>query len=55
MYDYTLANGAAQWIDWGFEIDCSHCSFTCNDTSYLSQAVACPNCGASLDGGNSDA
>ena len=39
-----------EWIDHGFEIECPHCFFTCNDTVYLGRAVACPNCGTLLSG-----
>lgn len=40
----------AEWIDHGYEIECSACGFTCSDEYYLGEKVACPNCGRQISG-----
>lgn len=47
-FDAYIPTG--HWIDHGYEIECSACGFTCNDEWYLGEAVACPNCGAQMNG-----
>lgn len=39
-----------KWIDRGYEVECPFCGFTCNDTHYLGNGAACPNCAARMDG-----
>ena len=38
-----------KWIDRGYEVECPFCGFTCNDTHYLGNGVACPNCATRMD------
>ena len=40
---------SGKWIDRGYEVECPFCGFTCNDTHYLGNGVACPNCAARMD------
>ena len=47
-FDAYIPTG--HWIDHGPDIECSACGFTCNDEYYLGEAVACPNCGAHMNG-----
>ena len=44
----VILNG--KWIDRGYEVECPFCGFTCNDTHYLGNGAACPNCAARMDG-----
>ena len=42
-----IAHG--KWIDRGYEVECPFCGFTCNDTHYLGNGAACPNCATRMD------
>lgn len=41
-----------RWIEECGDLVCSKCKFVVSDPYYLGKAVACPNCGAYMKGGN---
>ena len=48
-FKHNVSRECGHWIDYGCEIECSVCGFTCNDEYYLGKKIACPNCGALMN------